>query len=46
MSTIPLSETAVTPSAVTLTWKKPTIREIPCGYEINAYASAERKPHA
>jgi coenzyme PQQ precursor peptide PqqA len=24
------------------TWKKPKIREIPCGYEINSYASAER----
>jgi coenzyme PQQ precursor peptide PqqA len=23
-------------------WKKPKVREIPCGYEINAYASAER----
>jgi len=23
-------------------WKKPEVREIPCGYEINAYASAER----
>jgi coenzyme PQQ precursor peptide PqqA len=28
------------------TWKKPSVREIPCGYEINAYASAERKPQA
>jgi coenzyme PQQ precursor peptide PqqA len=27
-------------------WKKPTVREVPCGYEINAYASAERKTQA
>ena len=25
-------------------WKKPVVREIPCGYEINCYASAERAP--
>jgi coenzyme PQQ precursor peptide PqqA len=27
-------------------WKKPTVRELPCGYEINAYASATRKANA
>jgi coenzyme PQQ precursor peptide PqqA len=27
-----------------LRWTKPTVREIACGYEINAYASAERRP--
>ncbi len=27
-----------------MSWKKPAVREVPCGYEINAYATAEAKP--
>ncbi len=41
----PSQLSAQTPSANT-EWKKPVVREIPCGYEINAYASAERRSKA
>ena len=32
-----------TDAAPKLTWRRPRVVELPCGYEINTYASAETR---